>query len=633
MEVIDINEWRRNKMSHWEKNAAALKEMNAELYDKVLKEYENGDFSDVSFITEMARDGSDILGIMVDNRKVMLNSTYRPLEEAEKFTGKIQYTENSVTMFFGMGNGMILSEIMDKMNAEALVFLYEPSVAMFCYVLEHFDMEKLLSDKRLLIYLKDINDDQLSLNFSSVLTNVNVGVTTLEAHPKYKDLYPEEYAVVKDIFSACRTSALTNLNTMIQKTRLMTGNAISNISYFLRSKLSTDFVGKFPSDMPAIIVSGGPSLDKNYAELKNAKGKALIIAMDRTAKYLLDRGIEPDLFCSLDFRKSAVLFQDERLKEIPFMYIPDLSHNVLQTLDSHKLIYGTGDFKFYEWMLKQNGRRHIILPLGGSVATFAFGFAREMGFRRIILVGQDLALTGGKVYPGGMVNKVKEAENFDRLMVPGNVEDMVETRGDFYVYLTWFKQMVKETESYIEVINATEGGARIDGTKVMSLKEAIDQYCVKEYDIAGIFEKEDLIFPGEKKEEMYHKLEWKRTEILALKGKLKKASEAARRCHVLTGRGDFGREFKKNNKILAGISELFDEDAAANLVYKYCEHLLLKEDMDLYVAEEDNTKEMLRLYHKLEYDYQQMHDNIEPMLVQYDAMLVECRKELGINEE
>lgn len=620
-------------MSHWKKNVAALKQTNEELYELILKAYNNGDYSDEGFCVETARDGSNILGIMDKERKVMLNSTYRPKEEAVKFAGKIQLTENSLTFFFGIGNGLILSEIMGKLNEEALVFLYEPSFSLFCYVLEQFDLEKLLSDERLLIYIDGFNEDQLSTHFSSVLTNINVGVSVMEAHPKYRELYPEKYEKIKVIFRQCRESALTNLNTIINKNRLMTENAISNIPYFLKSKLSTDLVGKFPEDMPAILVAGGPSLDKNYEALKEAKGKALIVAMDRTAKYLLDRGIEPDIFCSLDYNKNPALFTDDRLKNIPFLYIPDLSHRVLDIVNGNKLIYGTGDYKLYEWLLGENNKQHIDIPLGGSVATFAFGFAREMGFRRIILVGQDLALTDGKVYSGGWTNQRPEAEEFDHLMVPGNMVDMIETRGDFYVYLLWFNQAIKEAEGLIKVINATEGGARIEGTEIIPLKEAIEKYCIHEYDVADIFNRQDFIFSEDKRKDIYHALQWKRTEIFALKGKMKKAAEAARRCHILTDRGDLGKEFKTHNKLLSKTSKMFDEDVAASLVYKYAEDIMLKQDMDLYVAEEDNTKEMLRLYKKLEYDYGQIYDNIDSLVEKYDAMLADCRKELGIDEE
>ena len=51
-------------------------------------------------------------------------------------------------------------------------------------------------------------------------------------------------------------------------------------------------------DVPAIIVSAGPSLDKNLAEMINYKDKLkdyFIIAGNRTLKTLINNNIKPDL--------------------------------------------------------------------------------------------------------------------------------------------------------------------------------------------------------------------------------------------------------------------------------------------------------------------------------------------------
>lgn len=615
-------------MSFWDKNMEALKQRDKDLYLKLQPHIEQRRETEYEFVTEQARDGSDILGIVKENRKVMLNSTYRPEEEAVKFAGKIKLTDNSITVLFGMGNGKIALEIAKKLNEEANLLIYEPSKELYLYVMEHFDMVELLEDSRISIFVEDVDADVLSSNLSYLLNNINVGVTVLEYHPKYKDLFPEYYEKVQRIFKECRDSALTNLRTMINQSKLMTTNAIANLPYLVHSKLSTDLIGKFPEDMPAIVVAGGPSLDKNYEVLKQAKGKALIIAMDRTAKYLLDRGIEPDIYCSLDYCKNPALFRDERLRDIPFFYMPDLNHQAMKVVGKKNLIYGTGDFKFYDSLIEEQGKQSVVIPVGGSVATFAYGFAWKMGFKRIILVGQDLALTGGKLYSGGQLNGRAETEEYEHLMLPGNVEDEVETRGDFYIYWIWFTQAVKEAEGSVEVVNATEGGARIEGTEVITLQEAVDKYCIKEYDVKAILDKEDYIFPQDRLDEVYEMFVNKRKDIFKLKDSAKEAREAARRCKVLVERGDLGKEFKDKNKTLSKIGEIFEEDAAANLLNKFTENLMLQQDMDLYITEDDNTKEMLRLYQKLEYDYNVIYESVDTVLEKYDAALEEIKADL-----
>ena len=615
-------------MSFWDKNMKALEHRDHDLYQDILEQVDQVLPKQYELVTEQARDGSDILGIVQEGRKIMLNSTYKPEEEAIKFAGKIQLKDNSITVLFGLGNGKIVTEVAKKLNEEAKLLIYEPSQELYFYVMEHFDLSEILEDKRISIFVEGIDDGMLSSSISFLMTNVTVGVSVLEAHPKYKDIFPEQYDKIKRIFKECRESAITNLQTILSKGQLMTANAILNLPHFVHSKLSSDLIGKFPKDMPAIVVAGGPSLDKNYEVLKQAKGKALIIAMDRTAKYLLDRGIEPDIYCSLDYTKSPALFMDERLKDIPFFYMPDLNYQVMDVIGDKNLIYGASDFQFYESLIEEQGKRPYLIPVGGSVATFAYGFAWRMGFKRIILVGQDLALTDGKVYSGGQVSGRKDAEQFEHMMIPGNVEEMVETRGDFYVYWIWFNQAVKEGEGTVQVTNATEGGARIEGTEVITLQEAVDKYCTKEYDIKSIFENQEYIFPQDQMGEVCELLKKKREDIQKLKNKAKDAREAARRCGVLTERGDMGKEFKEKNKLLSQVSKVFDEDPIASLVNKYVEGMLLQQDMDLYVTEDDHTKEMLRLYKKLEFDYNVIYESIDKILDRYDVALNKIAEEL-----
>ncbi|MGB4373702.1 MAG: hypothetical protein WBI93_09015, partial [Halanaerobiales bacterium] len=59
------------------------------------------------------------------------------------------------------------------------------------------------------------------------------------------------------------------------------------------------------------------------------------------------------------------------------------------------------------------------------------------------------------------------------------------TRNDFYYYLVWFNRMIsglKNIDKDKIFIDATEGGARIEGTELMSLEEVINVYCQEEID-------------------------------------------------------------------------------------------------------------------------------------------------------
>lgn len=51
---------------------------------------------------------------------------------------------------------------------------------------------------------------------------------------------------------------------------------------------------------PSVVVSAGPSLDKNYELLKGREDKVLIVATDTVLRKLLKNGINPHIVCALE---------------------------------------------------------------------------------------------------------------------------------------------------------------------------------------------------------------------------------------------------------------------------------------------------------------------------------------------
>ena len=92
---------------------------------------------------------------------------------------------------------------------------------------------------------------------------------------------------------------------------------MKNMMPFIKSKSIMDFNRLCPKDIPAFVVASGPSLNKNIEELKRAKGKSLIVAVDSAIPTLLRNDIVPDLFVTLDSKKDIRHTDDERSHTIP----------------------------------------------------------------------------------------------------------------------------------------------------------------------------------------------------------------------------------------------------------------------------------------------------------------------------
>ena len=55
----------------------------------------------------------------------------------------------------------------------------------------------------------------------------------------------------------------------------------------------------------------------------------------------------------------------------------------------------------------------------------------------------------------------------------------MKTRADWLNFINWFENAVERVKGKTDVIDATEGGAKIAGTLIMPLRDAIERYCNK----------------------------------------------------------------------------------------------------------------------------------------------------------
>ena len=122
-----------------------------------------------------------------------------------------------------------------------------------------------------------------------------------------------------------------------------------------------------------------------------------------------------------------------------------------------------------------------------------------MGSKTVILIGQDLAMTGNHTHADGTFKDkmdeidINSGEYFEVESVDGG---KVLTRDDFDRYRKWFKAYTEKWDA-ITLVDATEGGALIHGSKVMTLKNAIKKFCRTEFNVKWHIDHTKKIFSGE----------------------------------------------------------------------------------------------------------------------------------------
>ncbi len=361
-------------MSVYDKNLQVLKEKDQVLYQAVLDW--NEPVIEHCFV-QKARNGSQILGIERNGRNYYMGSRYNPEQEAERFAEQYRSLVNeSYMIYLGFGDGRIAQGVVANKGDRVQYLFYEPSPDIFLYVLHHFDISDILENERVRIMVKGMGDKVLDVEIGKGITDENFRWCILDALPLYKQLFAEDYDIVKQKYSFLVNLVAANLTTSGYFGKEEARNNILNMKELFHSNCEEEFEGVFPTDRPAIIVAAGPSLEKNVQYLKQAKGKMMIIAVDTALRYLVSQGVQPDLAVVADPKKPVRLFEEDAVRKIPLALCYGANNEIVRLMKDEKLVFVSAEGAYFEKMYQIAGKHMYTLSGGGSVATFAFVLAR-----------------------------------------------------------------------------------------------------------------------------------------------------------------------------------------------------------------------------------------------------------------
>ena len=492
----------------YEKNRTALAKRFpalADLVEKKLKEYnaeqENVEGRMLEIREEQSWDETPVLSVcekIGDEQRVLyLSGKRRPRETAKRMIEQWGELNRTAPIFItGMGDVSLIRELLVGTAPAINIMVYEPSIEIFQYLLENVDISDYFDNRALGLVIEGINETEMDGIIKSYISLANIEFLKNCTNRSYAALYPDKVLHFIKRIDKLSSQLVVDRNTGIRYSAVEAENLFHNICYMCDGYVTTQLCDVLPTDIPAIVVSAGPSLNKNIQELKKAKNKAFIVAVDTAVKPLVKAGIIPDLYVIVDGLKPLDLFDFEEARQIPLMPSLSSAYDILARHTGKKFFYFEGTMLAFN-LMAMNGISFSSVSCGGSVACSAFSLVYKLGFSTIILVGQDLALTGNKTHADGTFQeKMEEIDTSHCIMVEGNYEEKVPTRGDFKLYLDWFNYYIEGCED-IHVINATEGGAKIQNTEIMTLKDAIARECTKEVDIAACMDRLTPVFDAE----------------------------------------------------------------------------------------------------------------------------------------
>lgn len=305
---------------------------------------------------------------------------------------------------------------------------------------------------------------------------------------------PLSFAVNKDYY----LNSLKMVKEAINQVLLLYGNdpydSLLGIKYTLRNipiiidypgiaDLKDVFKGK-----PGIVVASGPSLNKNIKLLDGLREKAVICAADGSVKILKHHGLAPaHLVTSLErVIQTSYLFEgltEEDVKDSYLAACPVVVPETYANFPGEKIIVYR-NFATFEWLDIKKG----ILDIGPSAGNMAFKVLEYLGCDPIIMIGQDLSVTDDLVtHAEGFHSGGDKISINDIIEIEGNYQEKVKTRPFYKQFLLHYERDIATYKG--TAINATEGGAKIHGTEIMTFQEAIDKYIKDDIDTTATIKK------------------------------------------------------------------------------------------------------------------------------------------------
>ncbi len=416
-----------------------------------------------------------------EGKGVYLHSSVNPVKEAGKYADTLDYTRNSMIIIFGLGLGYHIREIMNRASGDTKIIVIENQPNIFFNAIKNTDIADILESDRVILLVG--NDEEIRHRMDGVLrSRIFILSTNFQYFmlPGQTSLFENNYFELKKEILSMIKNMYFEIGNDVEDTIIGVRQNFDNIDVMIENPGCDAFKDRYEGK-PAIIVSAGPSLAKNVDLLREAEGKALILCVDASIKVLVEKGITPDAILSIErgFPTYQLFYEDKPMPENAVLVAPPVIRpEIFERVKGTKVICLKETETINTWLNSMVNKG--VFNTGTSVAHLAFGFARKLGADPVIFIGQDLAYSPegyshsrGTAYEG---NKAETQNGDNVVMVEDYDGNPIPSTRIWKNFLTWFETQITGYPG-VRFIDATEGGARIKGTSIMTLRDAIDRYC------------------------------------------------------------------------------------------------------------------------------------------------------------
>jgi len=387
-----------------------------------------------------------------------------------------------ITGLFDIG---AIEQIYNQTSRDSIVFVVEPHPEIFFYMVSHYNLAELFERKNFFLLVADYESAQeyfteFMLQKSFIVKASNIQFYTSMCLKTFEN---ELVLTLQKRFIESVKKTLFMLGNSTQDTMIGLLQNLLNLKKFCAS-LSVRELKNAYSKKTAVIVSAGPSLQKNIDYLKQIpRQNILILAVDTVLKKLLNMDFIPDAVFTIERPKKVFeyFYESQQIpEETVFVGPPVVYPGILNKFPVNRIIFTLKhNEQINEWLNSLISNKSDLIPNGYSVAHLAFSFARYLDCNPIIFIGQDLAYgeDGSTHSKGTIYENNHEQRKEEELWVEGYFNKKVKTNRTWRNFQLWFEEEFFKTKQLI--INATEGGVKINHAINMPLAEALDKYATK----------------------------------------------------------------------------------------------------------------------------------------------------------
>ena len=246
----------------FKKNLALVKKKFPRLYQELSSANKPETNPELGIV--QSRTGLPVAYLTRDGRKVFINSSYDPEQEADRWVKSNFEPETSGSCILCGGGFFYHVKALLEAGLFKKLVVYEPNLDILKTCMRTIDFEPILQHNNLYIVTGSDFDDMargvvVFLGSETLYSDANLHSKSL---PCYLDLFGAEINKFLTKFREQITLFQLNLTTLDNFAKEWLFNSFKNLNGAINSPVVSGFFEKFRS-IPAVLVSAGPSVEKN----------------------------------------------------------------------------------------------------------------------------------------------------------------------------------------------------------------------------------------------------------------------------------------------------------------------------------------------------------------------------------